>query len=237
MGLKNFQILLLALLIPLLLNASESFTAEVYKQDTDPPLLLYYQYNEHEIQGETEVLSHYYLLPDSSEAVTEKAVLKDGKLWKYNANFYVTDELSEILLDDQQLSITYTDRGKTKSKTFSFDDNLLVGPLFVEFLVSKWNELISGETVKFRLPATDLLTTAGFFLKKVENSKYEKPGTIVIKMGVSSIFLKLLIKSSYFVMDVETKRVKEIHGLSILPHLDNGEWKKTTKVNIFYDYK
>lgn len=237
MGLNILRILLLLIFIPFLLSAADTFSAEVYKQDTDPPLLLYYQYNDYEIQGETEVLSHYYLLPDSSEAVTEKAFLRDGKLWKYNSNFYVTDEFSEIIVSDDEISISYTNNGKTKSKTFPFNDKLLVGPLFVEYLVSKWDELITGETVKFRLPASDLLTTAGFYLKKIENSPYEKPGTVVIKMGVSSIFLKLLIKSSYFVMDIDTKKVQEIHGLSILPHQDNGEWKKTTNVNIYYKYK
>jgi len=236
MEIKIIPLLLIVILIPAIVIAGDSFIAEVYKQDTDPPLLLYYHYNEYENNGDTEILSHYYLLPDSSNGVVEKAVLRNGTLWKYNANIYVTDESSEIILENDQLSIIYNNEGKIKSKSISFSDTLLVGPIFVEHLVSKWDQLLSGKTVRFRLPAPDMLTSAGFYLKKINNSKYEQPGTVVIKMGVSSVFLKLLIKPSYFVMDIETKKVKEIHGLSILPHQENGTWKKTTNVNIYFTY-
>lgn len=234
---KKLHLVILFLIIPTIILAGDSFKAKVFQQDTEPPLLLYFQYNNDRNQDDLEILSHYYLLPDSSEAVVEEAVLKDGSLLKYNAEFYVTNESSSILLQDRQISITYTKNNKTKSKTFAFDDTLLVGPLFVEFLVSKWDKIMDGNTVKFKLPAADMLTTAGFYLKKINNSKYEKPGTVVIKMGVSSIFLKLLIKSSFFVMDTETRQVKEIHGLSILPHQENGAWEKTTNVDIYYEYE
>ncbi|MDP8241529.1 MAG: hypothetical protein RAP70_02915 [Candidatus Celaenobacter antarcticus] len=236
MEIKTIPLLLIVFLMPAILIAGENFIAEVYKQDTDPPLLLYYHYNDYENNGDIKILSHYYLMPDSSEAVVEKAVLRNGTLWKYNADFYVTDESSEITLENDQLSIIYNNEGKIKSKSISFRDTLLVGPIFVEHLVSKWDQLLSGKTVRFRLPAPDMLTSAGFYLKKINNSKYEQPSTVVIKMGVSSFFLKLLIKPSYFVMDTETRRVKEIHGLSILPHQENGTWTKTTHVNIYFTY-
>lgn len=234
---KNIIILLIIIALAGSLLANEEYIAKVYNIDTSPSTFLYYHYSDQKNLDDQEILYHYYLLPDSSEAVVEEAIIENGELKKYTANFFISNEQSMLELKNRKLTVTYTKDGKTKSKTLDFDDTLLVGPLFVKHLVANWNNLIAGETVKFRLPAADMLTTAGFYLKKIDNSEFQKPGTVVIKMGVSSIFLKLLIKPSYFVMDTDTRRVKEIHGLSILPHKKDGEWKKTTNVEIYFEWE
>lgn len=228
-------ILIITIVIATSLFADDEYIARVYNTDTSPSTFLYYHYSEQKNLDDQEILYHYYLLPDSTDAVVEKAIIVNGKLKEYTSDFLILNEQSVLELDNGILTITYTKDGKTKTKTMDFNDTLLVGPLFVEHLVAHWDGLMAGETVKFRLPAADMLTTAGFYLKQIDDSKFQKPGTVVIKMGVSSIFLKLLIKPSYFVMNTETRKVEEIHGLSILPHKKDGDWKKTTNVEIYFD--
>jgi len=113
MEIKTIPLLLIVFLMPAILIAGENFIAEVYKQDTDPPLLLYYHYNDYENNGDIKILSHYYLMPDSSEAVVEKAVLRNGTLWKYNARLLcLLMNRVKLTLENDQLSIIYNNEGK-----------------------------------------------------------------------------------------------------------------------------
>jgi len=147
MEIKTIPLLLIVFLMPAILIAGENFIAEVYKQDTDPPLLLYYHYNDYENNGDIKILSHYYLMSDSSEAVVEKAVLRNGTLWKYNARLLcLLMNRVKLTLENDQLSIIYNNEGKIKyEKVFSFRDTLLVGPIFVEHLVSKMGSALVRE--------------------------------------------------------------------------------------------
>ncbi len=156
------------------LMARDNNFAKVYNADTSPPKFLYYHYTVDKNRGDQEILTHYYLLPDSTEAVVEEAVLYDGKLKEYTSNFYILNEQSKLSIDGDKLDITYTKDGKTKSKTVKLEETLLVGPLFIDYLVENWNKLLDGKTVKFRLPVADMLTTAGFYLKKDDSSEFER---------------------------------------------------------------
>jgi len=217
-----------------LLGADEVFKARVFQQESGE--LLYLHYNEINENDSLIVKTHYYLHPDSSLAVLDRAFLINDKPWKFIAEFVDTDEKSLLILEDGILAINYWKNGEKKSESIEFDDKLLGGPIFNDFVEDNWNNLRKGEVEKFRLPAAAMLTTGGFYLKELSDSQYKKPGTAVFKMGVSSLFLRLLIKPSYFVYNIEQRRLIEIHGLTVLPHKENGEWSQTTNADIYFEY-
>jgi hypothetical protein len=228
-------IIILTLLCLAELSAEELFTARVYHRETGE--FLYWQYNQVTSTDSTVTQTHNYLHADSTLAVVDEVVLKNGIPWKFYSKFYDIGEESLIILEDDFLQINYWENGEQKSKAFEFEDRLLSGPLFNDFVQEKWNSLLQGEVEKFRLPAADMLTTGGFYLKQVDGSEYKKKGTVVFKMGISSIFLRLWIKPSYFVYDLENKQLLEIHGLTILPNKVDDDWSRTTNADIFYEYK
>ena len=56
-------------------------------------------------------------------------------------------------------------------------------------------------------------------------------------MSVNSWFLKLFLKPTYFVYDETTRELVSIHGVTILRTKENGEWQKTTNVDIYYEFR
>lgn len=231
------KILLISIILVLccFLGSEELFSAKVYHQESGE--LLYLHYNKIEIKDSLTFKTHYYLHPDSTKAVFDQVILKNQIPWKYKSEFYDLDEYSLLVRKNNKLHIDYRKGNEQKSKDFEFDDKLLSGPLFNDFVIDNWQALLTGKTRKFRLPAPDMLTTGGFYLKLEKDSPYQKADTVVLKMGISSIFLRLWIKPSYFVYEMSSKRLLEIHGLTILPNKVDGDWSRTTNADIYYEYK
>jgi hypothetical protein len=49
--------------------------------------------------------------------------------------------------------------------------------------------------------------------------------------------LKLVVRPSYFVYEIVTKRLMEIYGTTILRTKQNGKWQNSTDVNMYYEYE
>lgn len=218
------------------LGAEPGFQAEVYRQGTDREELLFYHHNQRVVEGEKEILRHFYLLPDSTVANIDEVVLEAGEFSRSKAEFMQVEETAEVIRRGESMILRYSEAGNTKEREMDFPDDLLVGPLFNEHIVKNWTKLIAGEKIYFKLPAADVLRVATFTFRRVENSGYEELGNVVFKLDVASIFLKLFVKSSYFVYYETDKLLQSIHGASILPTKKDGKWQKTTDVDIYYSY-
>jgi hypothetical protein len=219
-----------------ILSAEPAFEAKVYRQGTAREELLFYHHNQRVVEGEMEIRRHFYLLPDSTVANIDEVVLESGEFSRSKAQFLQVDQIGEVIRRGERMILRYSEDSNTKEREMDYPPDLLVGPLFNEHIIKHWSKLIEGEKLYFKLPAADVQRVATFTFRRVEKSDYEEPGNIVFRLDVASIFLKLFVKSSYFVYDETDKLLQSIHGASILPTRQDGKWQKTTDVDIYYSY-
>ncbi len=230
------KILIILLLFVSILQAEDMFQAEVYKQGSNKGEFLFYHYNEISQEDSLTYLTHYYVLADSTVATKDEVVLVNGEFLSSRAEFFEVNEVGSVLRNGDRMILRFEKDGEVREKEKDYPEDLLVGPLFNDFITQQWQKLLEGEKIYFKLPAPDIQQVATFTFRKDSNSDYQKPGQIVFKMNVASIFLKLLVKPSYFVYDLETKRLMSIHGMTILRTREKGEWQQSTDVDIYYSY-
>ena len=227
---------LILLLIISAVEAEELFQAEVYRQDSNRQEFLFYHYNEIIVEENRTILRHYYTLADSTIATLDEVVLENGEFKTSRAQFFEVDEVGSVLRNGDRMILHFEKDGEVREKEKEYPEDLLVGPLFNDHIVENWQTLLDGDKIYFKLPAPDIQQVATFTFRKVENSDYNIAGQIVFKLDVASIFLKLFVKPSYFVYELDTKRLMSIHGMTILRTQENGKWQQSTNVDIYYSY-
>lgn len=217
----------------MILTSEALFEARVYRQDSGE--FLFYHYNTKVKTDSLLTLKHFYLMLDKSLAAEDTVVLQKDLIISAHTRFPIVGEEGVLTRINNKLLMQSKTVEKEKEKLLDFPEELLVGPIFVDFITKKWSELLSGEKIKITLPAPNVLRVADFDLHLVEN-KYSKLGYSVIKMNVSSLFLRFFIDSSYFVFDNSTRRLREIHGATILKTKNGNRWSNTTNASIYYTY-
>lgn len=75
-----------------------------------------------------------------------------------------------------------------------------------------------------------------FQLVRKTDTPYNRPGVEVMRMDLSNGFLRLFIQPVDLVLDVQTKRLLEIHGKSLLERVVDGK-TENPNVDIYYTYK
>jgi len=233
---KNSCILFLLLVFVSIIQAEVLFEAKVYRQGSNKKELLFYHYNTIETKGKQKIITHYYTTPDSTIATIDKVVLENGVFNTASAEFLEVDESGKLYRSEDKLLMQFQKNSKSKEKEIDFPDNLLVGPLFNDYIKANWEKLTSTEMIKFRLPAPEILRTVEFSFQKIDDSPYQKSNSVVFELDATNILLKWLIQPSYFVYDLSSKRLQEIHGNSILKTKVDGKWTKSTNVEIYYQY-
>ncbi|MBN2828887.1 MAG: hypothetical protein JXR56_01045 [Candidatus Cloacimonetes bacterium] len=205
--------------------------ADIYRQNTNE-LIFTYQ-DEVTAYSDSTVIRHLYYTPEGELAAIDEAVIQDKTLIRGKTRLLQVDETGESFLNKDNILLRFNRKGDVKQKDFSIDKEILVGPLFDTFVQRNWKALIDGTDLRFLLPAPDVMMIGNFSLKKVE-SDYTTAEKVVFRLSPVSIFLKIFISPSYFVYDLRTRELTEIHGTTILPTLNKGKWSKTTDADIFF---
>ena len=219
------------------LMAEETFQARIYRKGSNRGELLFTHYNERSTKADSLILKHFYVKPDGEVSAIDKAILINGKFVKGESTFFDVNEKGEVFLSSDKLKMQFSKGDVYKEKEIEFEGNLLLGPLFNDYITSNWQQILTEEKVYFYLPAPEFLRVARFYVIKDESNPYTGEGRTVVRMTVNSFFLKFFIDSTYFVYDTKSLRLLEIHGTTILrTKNENGDWEDTTEVEIYYEY-
>ncbi|MDP8269102.1 MAG: hypothetical protein P9L97_10270 [Candidatus Tenebribacter davisii] len=230
-------IIILIMISVAALWSEDIFKAKVYRLDSNKQELLFDHYNTVQQEGEKTILTHFYSRPDSSIATIDEVILENGEFKSSKSQFLEVDEIGSVIRNSDKMTMRFEKDGKVKEKELNYPTDLLVGPMFNDHIIENWEALNSDEKIYFKLPAPNIQKIATFTFQEVNNSGYEKPDHIVFKLNAASIFLKLVVRPSYFVYEVATKRLMEIHGTTILRTKQNGKWQNSTDVNMYYEYE
>jgi hypothetical protein len=216
--------------------SDEIFNAKVYASDDSTKTVLYNYKATKTVKDSIVTLSHSYATLSGDLFAIEKIVLNNNNLALYEMKFPLLNEASSIIPVDDKVEIFFERDKKQKSKLISMPDDLVYGPTFQDFITENLEKLKNGENIRFSLPAPEFQRTVYFKIKKIENSQYAKPGSIVVEMKTTNILLWFIAKPIQYCLDEGTGRIKEIHGPTLLKRQVNGKWEYfDSDIYITYD--
>jgi len=218
------------------ITANDLFTGEIYLAGTNKGLLIFRQKNSVLRKGEQLILRHTYTRPSGALAVQEDVIFEKGIFKKYLVEFKGSDCGCVLDRKGNRLLFGFTRRNKNKKGKAKYTSNLVMGPTLTRFVHRNWNRLTKDKRAYFYLPAMTLQRIARFRMYKNKKSPWNRPGVIVIKMELANVFLRLFVDPVDLVYDLNTKRLMEIHGKSLLERKVKGKIENPV-VDIYYRYK
>ncbi|MFO7896691.1 MAG: hypothetical protein R6U84_07150 [Candidatus Cloacimonadales bacterium] len=240
LGFPKNSLLLILLIFGLGLNAEQMplpseplFQANVYLQDNGK--LIFSQTNEVAAYADSTVLTHKYFTPQGELAALDEAVLQGADFKRAFTKFYQVGEAGEVKRQGSKMLMRFQQDDERKQKLLDFPEELIVGPLFNNFVQRNWQTLVDGTNLHFKLPAPEVMQIATFTLRQV-GSDYANDNQVAFKLSPTNLILKLFISASYFVYDRESRRLEAIHGNSILKTEIDGSFTRTTNVDIYFRY-
>lgn len=238
-GIYRIVLLLVATIVasmgPKLTSSEELFNADIYLAGTNRQQLIFRQKNSIIRKKGVTLLTHTYTHVDGALAAREEVTLIDGKFQKYEVIMPGTECGCLLVRDEEKLKFSYTKPGSPKKGEEDFVPDLVTGPTLTDFVHSRWESLLRGETVLFYLPSMSLQRLAKFQLKQISGSPRNREGVVVLLMKINNVFLRLLVEPVELVYDVSTRRLVEIYGQSLLQYRTNGKIENPV-VDIVYRY-
>lgn len=219
------------------LLAQSLFEGDVYLQGTNKGVLLFKHRNSITQKGDELILQHIYTKVDGGLAALEEVVYVKGKLANYKVEMPDTKCGCKLVhRSDGKLVFSFTAMGKDGDKEADYTGGIVTGPTLRDFIESNWKILMAGKTAYFKLPAMNLQKIAEFQLKRETKSQYAKEGTVVFRMKIANVFLRLFVDPVDLVYDIGKKQMIEIHGKSLLQRKVGGKIENPV-VDIYYTYK
>jgi hypothetical protein len=232
--LRKTGLILLLFLIPLM--AQDLFEANIYLMGSNKEVKLFTHKNSEEKSGDELVWTQYYYQPDGTLFATDQLILDSNENWHtHKTSFPVINEHSVMVRQDDKVSFEFTRDGKTKNKSRKMEEPIVFGPTQQRFLYERFDKIKSGEVISIYTPAPEFLRIIEFKIRRIDDSEYERPGTMVVEMGTQNPILSWFLGKSYYVIDLDSGRIAEIHGASILKREVNGKWEYAD-VDMYFTY-
>lgn len=218
------------------LTAQDLFEADIYLLGSNKEVLLFTHKNsEKEIDGKL-VWTQYYYQPDGTLFAKDQLILDKNERWEtHKTSFPPLNEYSVMKRDGDKVNIMFSRDGKEKTRTSNIKNPIVFGATQQRFLYENFNRIKGGEELILYTPAPEFLRLIKLNIRRIENSEYEKPGLMVVKMETKNPILSWFVGKSYYVIDLENRRIVEIHGSSILKRQVNGKWDYVD-VDMYFTY-
>jgi hypothetical protein len=163
-----------------------------------------------------------------SDAVIERTAFVDGKAVAYEFDDHQRGGLGKAELQGQELLLSWTQDGKTAQKREPIPDDLILGPLYVDLLRQRWDDLMAGRTVEATVPvlSRDRLMTATLAFRRAPKLDRDD-GTLCLLMKPANWFVALFFPPIQLHFEPGTRRLVNMQGRSLLREKIDGEWEMT----------
>ncbi len=213
----------------------EIFTGRVFYKNSAKDEPVYIQKETERIQGKTKEILHEYYDNSGNLAAYELVQLNQGEIEYYRIEIFALDVFGEISRNGESMVIRQVQGDKDRSRTHKWEDSLLMGPLLPTFISQNRKDLARGESFNIELPFLDTQRTIPFRLKQIRLDQETR--TMVVEMSIRNILLVNLIEPVEFLVALDTGRILEIHGPTILPDPGSRRQKDLLEADIYYTYQ
>lgn len=227
---------LIFLLILSPLAAQDLFEADIYLMGTNKEVKLFTHKNSEETKDGKLVWTQYYYQPDGTLFAQDRLILDTAGRWEtHKTSFPPLNEYSVMERKSDEVSFVFSRNGKEKNKDRKIEYPVVFGPTQQRFLSENFEKITSGELLTIFTPAPEFLRLIEFKIQRIENSEYELPGTMVVQMETQNPILSWFLGKSFYVVDLVSGRIAEIHGASILKRQVDGKWEYVD-VDMYFSY-
>lgn len=204
----------------IILISLNSFAGEVIRPDRvakiyaigktdEPPVYIHTTHYEKNDAGQT--VSSVTIKDTKGETVfTEVGVYDGAKLIAQKIDQFQTGEHFDIHLDDSKIHYD-------KSTQENIGDGVISGPTLESYLLSHWDELLNGDTIRTRLLVPERKETFGFKFWVREHMKVGDRDVVKIGMKPRSIIVAAFFgKTINLYFDVKDKAFIRFEGRTTL---------------------
>ena len=123
---------------------------------------------------------------------------------------------------------------KPKTDSEQLHGEVLVNDMIGPFLVSHWEELISGKNVKCRYIVVPRRETVGFTFRKQSEEMHEGRSVVILKMEATSPLIAVLVEPLFFTIEKNAPHhVLEYDGRTTPKIKSGSKWKDLDAVTVF----
>ena len=234
-GMKPFKIVAFFVLLSSVLFAEDLFTAMIYPED-DPVNLAYTHSNKVEQIGDSTVIDHFYYTPDGKPYVHDKVILINDQPVFNSLEFYQIGEYSSFTKNGDHADLYYKRDGKEKFVSRDMRSPLIFAPTQQDAIKNNLNALLAGEPVIFNIFASEVLMLVKMKVEPLQDSKYDRKGCIVLIMRPKSKLIDWFVDEVYYVVEISTGRLLEMHGFSTLRQKVDDKWE-FKDMDFYYTYE
>lgn len=180
--------------------------ATIYARGSDRKTILFKLHRVTSHAGNYLNVSRDFTYPDGKVAVREHVSYDGNNLVACDQEDLQTNAKGTVKVvsdgNESKLVLEYTTKaGKHKSNTERFSPDTVNNDMFWPFLLTHRNEIINGQSVKFRYIAFTRVETVGFeFIKEGESRVDGKP-VVIVKMVPSSSIIAAFVDPLIFTME------------------------------------
>lgn len=212
----------------------EGFQGSIFPRGESGTYPVYTQKEYTEIHSDTRILIHEYYKEDGTLAAYERVVIRDGEIQLYVSEILDLNLYGEIRRSGTEMIIRQVLEGKEKIKVHDWDNSLSAGPILPGILAENRELLAAGESIEIQFPFFEMQRLIPFRIKRIGGDVQD--GQLSVQMKLKNVFLGMLIDPIEFVLDMETGRVLEIHGPTVLPPPGSTKKNDFLDATIYYDY-
>jgi hypothetical protein len=234
-GMKPIKILAFFLAMTSAILAEDLFHANIYP-DGEPDRLAYTHSNVITHSGDSTIIDHYYYTPDGKPYVLDKVILINDLPVFNSLKFYQIGEYSSFTRKGDQAELFYERDGKQKLVYRDMRDPIVFAPTQQNAIKENLPKLLKGESVIFNIFASEVLRLVQMKVQMLDHSQYDRDGCVVLIMRPKSIFIDWFVDEVYYVVEIKTGRLLEMHGFSTLRQKVDDKWE-FRDMDFYYTYE
>jgi hypothetical protein len=221
------------------------FTGTLYEIGSDRKRPLFTFQRKAKRSGDIVHVERRYFSTNGTVAVVEKLVYRSNQLVSYRMQEFQAQVSGTVLIApdpknpaQQQVFISYgSGLRPPPGKAQDLPPDTLVDDTLYPFMLAHWNELLRGDTVKFRFISFEWERTFAFNLVKTAESVQNGRAVMVIRMQPASVLIAQLIDPLDFTVEKDSPRAILSYTGRTTPRIRKGNSWKYLDAETVFDWK
>jgi len=215
-------------------------TATIYARNTNRKVVLFKLSRTVSHTGNIVKAAREFTSPDGKVAAREWLTYDGDKFVSYELDDPQTSSkgFAKVVRegDKDKLVFEFTTGGKTKTGSETFRADTIVNDMVNPCLVSHWQELMRGDTVKCHYIALSRAETVGFDFVKTGETVTNGMPVVIVKMAPSNFIISALVDPLMFMIEKNgLHRVLDYDGATT-PHIKVGDKFKDLEAITVFDW-